>query len=193
MTTLVVLSAGAALTPGSANSPLGAAIVSVAGLLNARSPGTRTEAELIKSKQRERRSGSPGGPLTERVRGKVFPPVTDVPLVATPEEFLGQYFPADLGPELPDFGVGELGGAPPEYVGFKGTSGSGSSGGSGGGGGGSSGGGSGGGSGGQPPLPPAQIPAVPEPSTWALMLMGAAMCGAVMRRQKSIQLKTRVA
>lgn len=194
LTTLVAFSAGVALKSSSASSPLGASVVSIASLLNARSPGKRTEAELTRSKQVDRRSGVPAelqAEETERVLGKVFPPVADDHLVATPEELLGQYFPAEQGAALSDNnGEGQLAGIPLAISEYAGAGGGGIGGGS------SSGGGSSGGgasSGGGGLIPPEQIPAVPEPSTWALMLLGAAMCGASMRRQRSIQLQSREA
>jgi hypothetical protein len=60
------------------------------------------------------------------------------------------------------------------------------------GGGGGAGGGGGGGAIGQLPPPPVQVPSVPEPSTWVMMLMGAALCGASMRRQRRLQLQVAV-
>jgi hypothetical protein len=165
----------------------------IAGLLDARSPGSRTKAELTKSKQSDRALYAPAesvGGETERVLGKTFPPDTDDLPLGTPEELLSQHNPENQIFEVPA-GTGDVwelaqtspDGAIP------------TSGGSNGGGwiiGGSSGGGGpgGGGVGGQPPVPPGPVPSVPEPSTWAMMLLGAAMCGASMRRRNRIRLQT---
>lgn len=175
------------------DSSIGASVATIASMLDARSPGERTKAELSKSKLAGDVANSPALPadvVTERVLGKVFPPARNDHLVVTPEELMAltplevplTQIPSDgVAPLAQTFLGGPLpvrgGGFGPSFI----------SGGSSGGGGSGGGGSSGGGGGGQPPAPPPPIPAVPEPSSWVLMIMGAAMCGASMRRQKLLQ------
>ncbi|WP_082992805.1 PEP-CTERM sorting domain-containing protein [Erythrobacter sp. QSSC1-22B] len=174
-------------------SSIGDSVANIASLLDARSPGERTKAELSKTKRSSDAASSlaePADLVTERVLGKVFSPATNDHLVITPEELmaltplgvpLAQFPDGDVAPRAPTFLGGPLpvsgGGLGPGFI----------SGGSSSGGGNGGGGSSGGGGEGQPPAPPEQIPAVPEPSAWVLMLMGAAMCGASMRRQRRLQ------
>ncbi len=174
------------------DSAFGASVANIAGLLGARSPGERTKGELNQLKKTRHSFGAPLGPtgeITERVPGRVFPPETDDHLLITPEELLARAPLAILLPELskgagpsetsPEGGVFGGGGGGDVGADFM----------VGGGPGGSGGGGAGGGGGALPDIPPAEIPAVPEPSTWVLMLLGAALCGASMRRQRRLQLK----
>lgn len=155
-------------------------------LLEGRSPGERGDAVLVKTRQE--RVGGPLGPppiteeSQERVLGKVFPPDDE------------STFPADLVvtlvPEGPLDPIAELsqispflpvGGSPagpipglPAIIG---------------GGGGSGGGGGGGGDGGLvPPVIVTPPSAVPEPETWMLMLVGAFLCSAALRRRKRRQI-----
>ena len=185
---LLAMAASFAVKSSHSNSSL-VSLVNIASLLDARSPGSRTQAEITKFKQASDDLDAPAESSAEGepVLGKTVPSGTDNHLVATPEELLGPVFPFDQGLVLPEGeSVEHLAGglrAAPEFAWEPGVGGGGSS----------SGGGSGGEGPGGPPLAPVQIPAVPEPSTWALMLMGAAMCGASMRRQRSMQLHARVA
>lgn len=172
---------------------IGNSVAHIASLLDSRSPGERTKAELSKTKQKGDGASAlalPTDLVTERVLGKVFPPANDRHLILTPEELMAltplevpltEFPTGDIAPLAQTFLGGPLlsrgGGFGPSFI----SGGSSSGGGVGGGG--------NGGDGGEvvPPAPPVQIPAVPEPSTWVLMLMGAAMCGASMRRQKRLQ------
>jgi uncharacterized membrane protein YgcG len=190
---LIALSTGQTRDLSMSGSSQGELINGIANLLNARSPGDRTKAELTKSKQSNRAPYDPAESVDEereRVLGKTFPPDTDDLPLDTPEELLSQSNPGNQIFEVPastddvwQLAETSLDGALP------------TSGGSNGGswiiGGGSGGGGSGGGGGvgGQPPIPPGPVPSVPEPSTWAMMLLGAAMCGASMRRRNRIRLQ----
>ncbi|NTZ42123.1 PEPxxWA-CTERM sorting domain-containing protein [Altererythrobacter sp. SALINAS58] len=205
LTILILAVAGLALIwagnekLSSTGSALRTSIASITGLLEARSPGERTTAELTKAKLRDRGAAVPSKSAqvpTERVLGKIFlpemgnqPAASSKELLSLPTLFLP---PAEM--PIADEGTGQLisffpsgpvfggggGFGPPSFIGGGGS-----------GGGGSGGGGGGGGSGGGIPSipPPDQIPAVPEPSTWVLMLIGAAMCGASMRRQRRAQLQ----
>lgn len=178
--------ASVALKSGSSDSSI-ASFVNLAGLLSARSPGSRTQAKVTKSNQVDRGRDAPAESSgeAERVLVRVFPSSTDDHLVATPEELLAGIYPFDQEIAFPDGEIEQLAGASrvmSEFAGVQGT-----------GGGYSSGGGSGREGPGGPAIAPVQRPSVPEPSTWALMLMGAAMCGASMRRRKSMPFETREA
>ena len=195
---LIALAAGRGGYLGKTGALLEESVGNVATLLSARSPGNRTTAELAKTKQRDSDSGLPAGPPrqeAERVLGKTFPPEAGDAFMTTPEELLGQYPPASQipgflpGPDEP-WQIAETGldGLTLPGGGSGGSGwiiGGGSSGGGFGGGGGIG----GGGGGGPSPAPPEQVPSVPEPSTWMIMLLGAAMCGASMRRRNRLHLQ----
>lgn len=133
-----------------------------------RSPGDRTKAELTKTKQR-------AAPPTQRALGKITkpePPKEFVEAIAPPVPKIDEIAtalapPVDIGPLLltpqPPGGGGIIipPSAPP------------------------------GGGGGpnppppvEPPPPPPPPPAVPEPGTWATMLMGFGLIGWLMRRRR---------
>lgn len=172
----------------------GRPIDSVIRLLEGRSPGERHNAALTKVKKSVSKNKT--DELHQRVLGKVFPPAP--PPGVPPQERLVipplldsaelTYPPLELAwtaEDLPRPAGGGFYYGPP--IGGR-------SGGSNGGGfGGSTGGGPGGGpigSGVTPPVP--EVPsAVPEPETWALMLLGAAFCAAALRRGKSSQRRRR--
>jgi uncharacterized membrane protein YgcG len=182
----------------------GRPIASVIGLLEARSPGERNGASLTKLKKKI--SKNKVEESHQRVLGKVFPPAP--PNTVPPEDLLintprldfaeFQYPPLTLdetiqgnsippgaalyyAPPIGQSSGGNIGGSP-------GPNNGGSSGG------GSSGGGIGGGPVGEvPPLVPEVPAAVPEPETWALMLLGAALCAAALRRDKSSRRRSFVA
>jgi hypothetical protein len=170
--------------------PVGAkAADDILRLLEGRSPGERGEAKLSKAKQaRTLGRAVPKAPAEpqERVLGKIFPPETEI---ATPEELLAAQFPelpvegdAAEFVELPQLAAlgGPGSGAIPGMPVFVG------------GGGGSGGGGNGGGGNGDggsviPPGVIPQPPAVPEPGTWLLMLLGTFLCAAALRRHRRTQ------
>lgn len=153
----------------------------LADLLDARSPGKRQVGELTKLKARLLESASPLPP-EERALGKVFPPrarsdgLPDLPeTLAIPlfdstagaplslPLFLPETVPATGGgsaflPSEPGAGGFILPPAGQTAV--------------------------------NPPPPTSlpgepEVPAVPEPSTWAIMIIGFAMCAAAMRRRKA--------
>lgn len=177
------------------SSVVASSVERIASLLNARSPGSRTAAELTKQKEHSGRAEMPGAPEiqeTERMLGKTFGPDDLEHVLRKPEELLAGGPMGEQVIELPP----ELGG-PFELAETQFAVGMPTGGGIGGpgwiiggsGGGGSSGGGSGGGDGvggggGRgPALPPSAIPAIPEPSTWATMILGVLLCAASMRRR----------
>ena len=163
---------------------------SIVRLLEARSPGERSGAtlnKLTKSKKNQPKEG--GDELHERVLGKVFP--SPPPSVVPPDDLL--ITPPPLGSLDTGLGPNPAGGifediltpggplvydAPPAGSGSNNGGGFGGS--SGGGGGGSSGGGPIDGS--NPPLTPNVPSAVPEPQSWALMLIGALLAARALRR-----------
>jgi hypothetical protein len=159
-------------------------------LLEGRSPGERGEAKLSKAKQAKTLGRAVPKTLSEpreRVLGKIFPPETEI---ATPEELLLAQFPELLVEgeaaefvELPQLaalggsGLGPIAGTPVFLGGGGGGNGGGGNGGGGNGGGGSV-------------IPPGVIispPAVPEPGTWSLMLLGTFLCAAALRRHRRTQ------
>jgi hypothetical protein len=163
--TRVLLASGVALTLGlstvlSLASFSGAEIAGAAvqqaksflDLMHQRSPGKRTEAQLIKTKHREHRvlaERSPAPPPAIVVPAYV----PDVGLVAPPLAVPASFFPqapvlAQIPPPLffsPPPGVAIV---PPP----------------------------------QPPHQPPPPPAVPEPGTWMLLLAGFGLCGWMLRR-----------
>jgi hypothetical protein len=162
--------------------PIGAqAADDIIKLLEGRSPGERGEATLSKTKQAKplatALSQTPAEPQ-ERVLGKIFEPESEI---ATPEELLAAQFPArPFAGEAPDFAelpqlaalAGLGGGAIPGMPVFVG-----------------------GGGGGGVTIPPAGItqpPAVPEPGTWSMMLLGTFLCAAALRRSRRPQPGKRV-
>ena len=147
-----------------------------------RSPGERGATDIIKGKAKRAlaKDDAPIGKAkpTQRALGKTFDdpllslagPLTPVPVV--------EFLPINATPaaaSIPALALtvpGGSGGFTPVSGGFIGG---------GGGGGGGSGGGGGGGDGIVPPPP---VAAVPEPSTWTLLLLGFAAVGASIRRLK---------
>lgn len=188
---MVALSLGYAGYIGNTGSFIDNPVERIAGLLKARSPGNRTDAKLTKSKARSGSTELPLVPESERMLGKIFPPDDLEHVLRRPEELLAGN-PSieqliELSPELStpdDFAETQLAGVMPSSGGIGGPGwfiggGSGGGGSSGGGGG-----GAGGGGGDQPPaLPPSAVPAIPEPSSWAMMILGVLLCAASMRRQ----------
>lgn len=172
--------------------------LNLVGMLEQRSPGERTGAELTKHAQaaapRSRRR--PGGEDVERALGKDFPPeaiseVTEDLGLASPEQLLALADPGGVKDFVPAPAAANRGGGSfPTLVAFGGGGGSPSKPG---GGGGNGGGGeqtpSGetGETGNPPPAPPPPDieipPAVPEPGTWAMMLVGMGLCGFGLRRR----------
>ena len=157
----------------------------------ARSPGERTDAELFKGKGKgdgELDFAMPEEPA-QRALGKIIDPLD--------EDFVEEPLGKDLANTpiltLPEFAedVGNPGGGNPTpdpfLVGLL-TGGGGGGDGSGGGGGGGSGGGGGGGGGGGNPPPPPPISAVPEPDSWAMMILGMGLAGAALRRRRKMLL-----
>lgn len=181
----------AELTWGDGRVP-GRPLESVIRLLESRSPGQRHSASLTKLKSKVSKDRTEE--LHQRILGKVFPPAP--PKIEPPEDLLTnppllesaefEYPPVALTGIPGDIRIPA---GPPLYYGPP--LGGGSGGNNGGGGSGSSGsGGGGGGSGGGPVVTPVipEVPsAVPEPETWALMLLGAALSAAALRRGKSSQ------
>ena len=168
-----------------------AQVRSVLDILAMRSPGERTTGHLSKSKSEGRVPKlvlPAGGGPKQRGLGKVFPfppvapPMREEPPVVTlgdgPVEFDfsgGPFIPSDLAPygnlSAPGGIVGGFvaGGAPGGGVSPGGASGGGP--------------GAGGSNGDTGTSPPA-VSAVPEPSTWTMMLLGFGLIGAGMRRKK---------
>jgi len=162
----------------------------ITALLEGRSPGERTDANLTSTKKViEPRTAARmlGRRDSESASGRVFPPNVSYQ-APRPEDFLdvvvpltsigeSQVHPSQLSPtgELLDVAFG---GGRQSYPGYRfggGYDGGGDDGGS----------DDGGSVGADPELnPTSQIPAVPEPETWALMLLGMALCGASMRRKR---------
>jgi hypothetical protein len=166
-----------------------------------RSPGERGEVDpisgLIKSASVFERDGSSIMEPSQRALGKIFDPEPSgiaalqegpIELLTGPLDALGA--PGSFGPVTgspspfpPGGGSGPGGfpGIPPSIApGGGGGIGGGSGGGIGGGGGSGGGGGAGGGS-----MPPPPVAGVPEPDTWALMLMGFFAAGFAMRRSSA--------
>ena len=167
-------------------------------MLASRSPGERTTGELVNIKSiangapaladrgpRQRllaRSLPPGegvgtaGLPGDGIAGLIVPPVPVIP-----DGLFASAPPESLPGNLPIFGGIPIIGGGGGFIG-------------------SPGGGGGGGGGGTPenPVPPVTPPvvvppvtAVPEPETWALMLLGMGLCGmALRRRRRSVTLKT---
>ena len=158
-----------------------------------RSPGERSDAELIKGKGKGDLDFA--GPIEpeQRALGKIIDPLDE----DFTEEPLGKELANTPVVTLPEFaeevgGPGGGGSATPDpfLVGLlTGGGGGGGGDGSGGGGGGSGGGGGGGGGGGEnppPPPPPPPVSAVPEPESWLMMILGMGLCGAALRRRRKV-------
>lgn len=172
--------------------PGAAQVRNVFDMLANRSPGERITGNLNKSKSSAsipKLGGGDSDELRQRALGKVFPTPP-----APPGAAVGQdepvFFALEEQPSTPymlegPFGTSDLVGGGPVigaggFIGIP-VAGSGSGGGNGGG---PSGGGSDGGTGGPPPSPP-PFSAVPEPSTWAMLLLGFGLIGAGMRRRRA--------
>lgn len=163
-------------------------IQSVLAMLNARSPGERASGELVSSKPlanagpSQRALGKIFAPPTDRALGKIFgpegiggppsvgdfaPPFLPDTLAALPPQPLASTGPFGAAPAGPfgaaPFGpigaapVGGGGGVGPIVGGGPGTGGGGAN------------------------LP---VPAVPEPSTWLMMIIAFGLCGYMLRRQR---------
>ncbi|WP_246450666.1 PEPxxWA-CTERM sorting domain-containing protein [Sphingomonas rhizophila] len=148
--------------------PGASSVQSIMALLDQRSPGERTKGELTKTKRQYRVLSSASWPAV----AKTLPPAMPQAVEGSP------FLPPEAPPEfqLASFAPGSI--SPPVTFGGGGGSG-------GGGGGGCC--GSGGGGGGNTPTdnpgtPP--VPAVPEPSTWAMLLIGFGAIGSALRRQR---------
>ena len=155
---------------------------SALAILAERSPGERTTAELTKLKKR--RLAANATKPRERALGKIFTPQQSALFKAlTPQAEpalapVADVIPTSLAPTgIPGF-LTPAAEVPPVVVAA----------GPGGGGGGGGGGGSGGG-GGTTTAPPGDVPtvpsAVPEPDTWATMLLGFAMLGFAFRSRRA--------
>lgn len=165
---------GYALLPSDGKAFVTGQTQSVLSMLNLRSPGMRAEGNLLSTKParvaeapRQRALGKVFAPPSQRALGKVFAPPEDV---------------AAFGPEpalVPPFqpGAANFAGLP-SPVGNVGSPGSG--------GGGLPGGGGGlpGGGGGviDPVSPAPPVAAVPEPSTWLMMIIAFGFSGFMLRR-----------
>jgi hypothetical protein len=157
-------------------------IADVVKLLEGRSPGERGETMLTKA-ERERTLGDAVPSVAaidprERVLGKVFPPESGYPgqftAVILPEKPPEQHLEFAGIPPL-----GPLGRLPSEPIsGIPTILGGGEGSGAG------SGGGGIGGDGPDPPVIVTPPSAVPEPDTWVMMLIGAFLCSAALRRRK---------
>jgi len=136
-------------------------------MLNDRSPGQRTEGELVKSKARvvvdlpaQRALGKVREPMPEEFAEALAPPLPEVLAIA---------------PDAPVF----------EIAAFKTPGGSAVPLGAGGGGGGGGGGGDDEDPPGQPPQQePPTVQSVPEPGTWAMLLLGFGMTGWTIRLRR---------
>lgn len=184
--TLIIIVGGgiplsiAALETNGIDVPGVRAPASIMAMLDQRSPGERTAAELTKSKRkmaqapRQRALGKIVKP-EERTLPKSFvdaisPPAPVISPVAPPVGVAAAEAPlaAPVKAGLVPFGL-----APPPGGGIFSPPG-------------------GGGGGDNPPpppppgpdTPPPVLPAIPEPSTWAMMLLGFGMTGWIMRRQR---------
>lgn len=177
---------GAALLPRDGAPFAARQVESVLAMLNLRSPGARATGNLVDTKPAvaqpaQRALGKTFAPPRERALGKVFP-AQDAVVPGGEAPFVPPYQPDTLNlasPETP-----ALSGPPPAGGGGGlGDGGGGGLGDGGGGGGGSPGGGGpdggGGGGGVDPP-----VAAVPEPSTWLLMIVAFGLCGSMLRRQR---------
>ena len=152
-----------------------------------RSPGERGATDVLKGKTKRVASrigkGRDVTEPTQKALGKIFDkPVEGVASTATPQPVAGAL------PETVEF-VAPVAGLPAFASVIPGVFTPVIGGGGGGSGGGGSGGGGGGGGGISvpPPVPPV-VNAIPEPSTWALLLLGFAAVGASLRRTNANRL-----
>ena len=183
---LCVVTAIALFTPAGSNTltAMQQAQESLEDFLN-RSPGERSATLALKGK-----GGGKGFAMTDVPGGKDGPKeealgkIFDFPTEEPGEDVAGTQPPLAGEPPViamvPDVLAPE-GFVPPGAPPFSGGFGGGIPGGGGPGGGGPGGGGSGGGN--PPPTPP--VGAVPEPSTWMLLIFGFLACGGAMRRQRA--------
>ena len=152
-------------------------VQSLMSMLDQRSPGVRTKGELTKTKRSFKVLSSTSWPeLAKTVRPAPAPLTAANPILpnAAPPEvaMLSGFMPGALtGLGVPPVVVGGGGGGPV-----------------GGGGGGCCGGGVGGGGGITPTEVPPEVPAVPEPSTWAMLLIGFGAIGTALRRRRRVGL-----
>lgn len=181
MTLAMLLLAGASVTIPAFNGDGGTLFAQTTDALDrylGRSPGERTETDLLKGKVRKDRPlidrllgrGDGEGEPEQRVLGKIFDTAPEASLgelgVVPGPVALTDPIPSDLLP------LGSIG-APPGGVGSPGTP---------------------GGIGTvlppptsvtpETPTPETPVPAVPEPDTWAMMIIGFGLCAAAMRRRK---------
>ena len=198
---LALASASAGMPGDRANTSLAAQLVRYAAnvpgasqvgrklsdLLNRRSPGERVKGVLVKTKTKAR-AAAPRRHVRQRALGKrapsqralgkivvppeVFPPtefaLNTAPLGLTPYESLGPYdFGTGVGPSplVAPSGPGGVLIVPPGDVGGGVPP------------------GDGGGGVTTPPTPTPPVAAVPEPSTWAMMLAGFGFIGFALRRR----------
>jgi len=179
--------------------------LNVAGLLEQRSPGTRTDAELTKhareaaaASRLPARRGEPEE-LLERALGKEFPPeavsdVTEELGLASPEQLLALAGPGELKDFVapPPAIAGRGGrGSYPTLIAFGGGGAPGKPSGHDAGGGGDD-----EGDDGERVDEPVSAqptidipPAVPEPATWATMLVGMGLCGFALRRRNRLAIQ----
>ena len=151
-----------------------------------RSPGERGATDILKGKARRAGLDNEGTPVStnpaQRALGKIFDNPADNLIAASTPEPVVVSFPDGI------FGapIASSSGAVAPVTGGSGGGGGGGIGGIGGGGGGIGGGGGGGGAiAGPAPVPPV-ISAVPEPSTWALLIFGFGAIGASLRRANAL-------
>ena len=150
-----------------------------------RSPGERGATDILKGKTKRVASrigkGRDVTEPTQKALGKIFDkPVEGVASTATPQPV------AVALPETVEF-VAPVAGLPAFASVIPGVFTPVIGGGGGGSGGGSGGGGGGGGTSVPPPIPPV-VNAIPEPSTWVLLLLGFAAVGASLRRTNANRL-----
>lgn len=196
----VVATAGAYYLAGSAHSQAATAafLADPLSVFASRSPGERRAGALLQSKQAYAAAHKPGGaagavPPSERVLSNVrsrppVGPLGDVPTFGLPAGVV----PAGPAEAVPGEGASDAPFAAPFTGGVGGPfaagifPGGGGVGGGGAGGGGTGGGGGGGGviGGGTPPV----LPAIPEPTTWAMMLLGFLGIGASLRHRRRLGL-----
>lgn len=157
-----------------------AAVESAAELIRKRSPGIRTKAQLVKIKHARVAQARPGP--TQRAKPRLRAPIETPPFLAPPDRvplaFADQPYTPGILPVggFPDFPI--TGGGAPCYCAF---------------------GfippvfGGGGGGGlvlfppeGENPNPPVQPPGIPEPQSWALMILGFGAVGTAWRKRRSL-------
>jgi hypothetical protein len=155
--------------------PGAASVQSIMALLDQRSPGERTKGELTKTKRKHKVLSSSWPAIARTIQPVKSAAVEESPFLppeAPPEFQMASFTPGSISPPV------SFGGGP---------------GGNGGGGGCC---GTGGGGGGttpsdNPEKPP--VPAVPEPSTWAMLIIGFGAIGSALRRRRRDQILASVA